>query len=169
MAGTASSTSTRKSLISSITSRTSGTLPPHPYRRIPPPPTKGNEKQSSSSSKKNAPASGHSNDSSRWPTTTPKNSKRSSRTRPSTMTLTGENSTGDQCRNGNNRRRRRTNDSPSAPPSAFHSNCHTAYNPRTDKSNYDDNETPDIVDITEKKSITISIKYSSWYTNLKRS
>ena len=35
----------------------------------------------------------------------------------------------------------------SVTPSASHSNRHTAYNPCADKSDYDDNETPDIADL----------------------
>ena len=132
---------------SSTTSCTSGTLPPHPYCRTPPPPTKGNEKQSSSFSRKSAPASGHSNNSSRLPMTMPLNSKRSLRIRPSTQTSIGENSPGDRCRNGSNHRRHRMNDLPSATPSASHSNRRPSYNPCADESDYDNNETPDIVDL----------------------
>ena len=142
---TASSASTRKSLISSITNCTSSMLPPHPYHCTPPPPTKGNEKQLSNFSRKSAPASGCSNDFSMPLTTMPWSSKRSSRTRLLTQTSTGENLPGDQCRNGNNHRRCR-NDA-SATPSAFRSNRPTRYNPRADESNYDDNETPDIADL----------------------
>ena len=143
---TASLPSTRKSPISSITNRTSGMLPPHPYRRIPPPPTNENEKQSSSFSKKNAPRSRRSDVSSRWQKTTPPSSTPSSRTHPSTQTSIGESSTGDRRRNGNNRRRHKTNDA-SATPSASRSNRPTGYNPQADKSDYDNNETPDIADL----------------------
>ena len=59
----------------------------------------------------------------------------------------GEKSIGDQRHNGSNcRHHHKTNDA-SATLSASHSNHHTAYNPRTNESNYDDNETPDIVDL----------------------
>ena len=60
----------------------------------------------------------------------------------------GEKSTGDQHRNGNNCRHHhhKMNDA-STTPSASCSNRHTAYNPRTDESNYNDNETPDIMDL----------------------
>ena len=143
---TASSASTRKSPISSTTNRTSGTLPPHPYRRTPPPPTRGSEKRLSSFSRKNAPASGRSNDSSTPPMITPQNSKRSSRTRLSTPTSTGERSPGDHCRNGNSRRRRHRNDASVTQP-ASRSNRPIGYNPRADESDYDDNETPDIADL----------------------
>ena len=138
--------STRKSPISSIINRTSGTLPPHPYRRTPPPPTRGNKKQSSSFSRKSAPASGRSNDSSTLPMITPQNSKHSSRTRLSTQTSTGENSPGAQCCNGNNRCHHHRNDA-SDTPSASCSNRPIGYNPCADKSDYDDNKTPDITDL----------------------
>ena len=146
MAMTALSASTRKSPISSITNRMSSTLPPHPYRCTPPLPTKGNEKQLSSFSRKNAPTSGRSNASSRWWTTTPLHSAPSSRTRPLTQTSTGENSPGAQRPNGNNRRRHHRNDALVTQP-VSHSNCPIGYNPRANESNYDDNETPDIVDL----------------------
>ena len=142
---TTSLPSTRKSLISSITNRTSGTLPPHPYRQTPLPPTKGNNKQSSSSSRKSTPASRRSNISSTWWMTMPPNYTASSRTHLSTQTSTGESSTGAQCRNGKNHCHRR-NDT-SATPSASRSNCPTGYNPRADESDYDDNKTPDIADL----------------------
>ena len=144
---TTSLPSTRKSPISSITNRTSSTLPPHPYHQTPLPPTKGNNKQSSSSSRKSAPASRRSNISSTWWMTMPLSSTPSSRTHLSVMMSTGEKSTGDQCRSGNNRHHHhRTNDT-SATPSASHSNCRTAYNPHADESDYDNNETPDIADL----------------------
>ena len=60
-------------------------------------------------------------------------------------TSTGANSTGDPHRNGNSRHRK-MNDA-LATPSASHSNRHTGYNPWADKSDYDNNETPDIVDL----------------------
>ena len=142
---TALSTSTRKSPISSTISRTSGMLPLHPYHCTPPPPTKGNEKQSLSFSRKSVPTPRHSDSSSRWPTTTLLSSTHSSRTHQSTVTSTGENSTGGQCCNGNNCRRRR--DPPLATQSVSHSSHPTAYNPHTNESDYDDNKTPDIVDL----------------------
>ena len=143
---TASSPSTRKSPISSTTNRMSGLPRLSPYHRTPLPPTNGNEKQLSSFSKKSVPASGRSNASSRWRTTTPPRSTPSTRIHPSTQTSTGESSTGAQRHNGNSRCRHRTNDASVNQP-ASHSNCPIGYNPRADKSDYDDNETPDIVDL----------------------
>ena len=99
------SPSTRKSPISSITNRTSSMLPPHPYCRTPLPPTNGSGKQSSSSSRRNMPKSRHSSVSLTWWTTMLPNSTPSSRTRLSAPMSTGEKSTGDPRRNGNNRRR----------------------------------------------------------------
>ena len=87
---TASLPSTRKSLISSTTSRTSGTWPPHPYRRTPPLPTNGSSKQSSSSSRKSAPKSRCSNVSLTWQTTMLPNSTPSLRTCPSATMSIGE-------------------------------------------------------------------------------
>ena len=60
---------------------------------------------------------------------------------------TGEKSTGDQRRNGNNNHHHHKTNDALATPSASHSNCHTAYNPRADESDYDNNETPDITDL----------------------
>ena len=136
---TTSSTSTGKSSISSITSCTSGTLPLHPYCCTPPPPTKGNEKQTLSFSRKSVPASRHSNSSSRWQMTTLLSSTYSSRTHQSTTTSTGENSTGGQCHNGNNHHCK-MNDA-LAIQSVSHSNRCTTYNPCTDESDYNNNET----------------------------
>ena len=51
----------------------------------------------------------------------------------------------DQCPNGNNCHKK--NDSPSATWSVSHSNRSPSYNPCADESDYDDNETPDIVDL----------------------
>ena len=144
---TTSSISTRKSPISSTISCTSGILPPHPYRCTPPLPTKGSEKQSLSFSKKSAPTSGHSNDSSKWPTTMPPNSKCSLRTHQLITTSTGERSPGDWCRSGNNCCCCHKMNDALATPSASHSNRCTGYNPWTDESNYDDNKTPDITDL----------------------
>ena len=146
---TASSPSTRKSPISSTTNHTSSTLPLHPYCQTPPPPTKGSGKQSSSSSRRNVHESRRSSISSTWQTTTLLNSTPSSRTHPSMPTSTGENLTGDPRCNGNYRRHKmshRPNDA-SATLSASHSNRHTGYNPRANKSNYNNNETPDITDL----------------------
>ena len=137
---TASSTSTRKSPISSTINRMSGMLPPHPYCCTPPPPTKENGKRLSSSSRKSAPASGCSNDSLMPPMTMLQNSKRSSRTRLSTQISTGANLPGDQCCNGNSCCRR-PNDA-SATPSASRSNRPIGCNPRADESDYDNNKTP---------------------------
>ena len=72
---TASLPSTRKSPISSIISRMSGTLPPHPYHQTPLPPTNGNNKQLSSSSRKSMPKSRCSSISSTWRTTTDNTAK----------------------------------------------------------------------------------------------
>ena len=151
MAATTLLPSTRKSPISYTTNCMSSTPQPSPYRCTPPPPTARNEKRLSSFSKKNMPGSGCSNGSSKWPTTMQPSCTASLRTRPSTQTSTGENSPGDQCRNGNNRRRHhkmshRPNDA-SATPSASHSNRCTGYNPQANESDYNDNETPDIVDL----------------------
>ena len=98
-------------------------------------------------SRKSAPTSRHSNSSLRWLTTMPPSSTHSSRTHQSTTMSTGEKSTGDQCLNGNNHHHHKTNDLPSATPSVSHSNCCTAYNPHAEESDYNDNETPDIVDL----------------------
>ena len=68
------------------------------------------------------PASRCSNDSLRWPTTMLPSSTRFSRTRQSTTMSTGEKSTGDQRRNGNNHCCHKMNDI-SANPSASCSNC----------------------------------------------
>ena len=142
------SPSTRKSL---ITNRMSGTWPPHPYRQTPLLPTRGNDKQLSSSSRKSTPTSRRSSNSSTWRTTMPLSSTPSSRTCLSAPMSTGEKSTGDPHCNGNSRCRHhktshRPNDA-SAIPSASHSNHHIRYNPRANKSNYNDNKTPDIVDL----------------------
>ena len=40
----------------------------------------------------------------------------------------------------------------SATPSASHSNRHTTYNPCANESNYDNNETPDIVDLYSEEA-----------------
>ena len=57
-----------------------------------------------------------------------------------------ERSPGGRCRNGNNRRHRHRNDT-SVTLSASRSNCPIGYNPHTNESDYDDNETPDIADL----------------------
>jgi hypothetical protein len=142
----ASSTSTRRSRISSTTSRTSASLPP----------TNKNGRRSSSSSKRNVPASGPSGPSSTWPRTTMWSSKGSTKTHQSPPTQIGESSHGDPCCNGKNHRQWTTrqtthhqhdhqlaNGSSSAP----HSKRHHSYNPRAEESDYDDNETPKIGDI----------------------
>ena len=96
-------------------------------------------------SRYSVPTPRHSDSSSRWPTTTLLSSTHSLRTHQSTVTSTGENSTGGQCCNGNNCRRSR--DPPLATRSVSHSSRPTAYNPHTNESDYDDNKTPDIVDL----------------------
>ena len=145
------SPSTRKSPISSIISRMSGTLPPHPYRQTPPLPTKGNEQRSSSSSRKSVPASRRSNGSSTWQMTMPPSSTPSLRTHPLALTSTGEKLPGDPCCNRNSRcRHHKTSHRPSdtsTTQSASHSNHCTGYNLQADESDYDDNETPDIADL----------------------
>jgi hypothetical protein len=152
----ASSASTRRSRTSSTTSHTSA-LPPHrPFRLAPAPPTNKNGRQSSSSSKRNAPVSGPSRPSLTWPRTTMWSSRGSTKTHQSLPTQTGEHSHGDPCRNGKNRRQWTTqqttrhqhdhqlaNGSSSAP----HSKRRPSYNPRTEESDYDNNETPEIGDI----------------------
>jgi hypothetical protein len=152
----ASSTSTRRSRISSTTSRTSASLPHRPFRPAPTPPTNKNRRRSSSSSKRNAPASRPSGPSSTWPRTTMWSSKGSTKTHRSPPTQTGEHLHGDPCHNGKTRHQRTTqqtnchqhdhqlaNGSSSAP----HSKRRHSYNPCTEESDYDNNETPEIGDI----------------------
>ena len=129
MAATTLLPSTRKSPISYTTNRTSSTPQPSPYRCTPPPPTAGNEKRLLSFSKKNMPGSGCSNGSSKWPMTMQPSCTASLRTHPSTQTSTGENSPGDQCRNGNNRHCHHKMNDASATPSASRSNRPIGYNP----------------------------------------
>ena len=62
------------------------------------------------------------------------------------LTSTGEKLPGDPHRNGNNRHCHKMNDA-SATLSASHSNHRIGYNLRANESDYDDNETPDIVDL----------------------
>ena len=89
---TASVASTRKSATSSTTNRTSGSLPPHPYRPVPDRHMNKKGKRSSSSFEKNGPESGPSKPSSTRSTLTTKNSSTSTRIRLSHKTRTGEHS-----------------------------------------------------------------------------
>jgi hypothetical protein len=98
--GTASSASTRKSRISYITSRTSTSLPPHPYRPVPAQWLSKKGKQSSSSSVRNDDRSGSSRASSTWLTPMTKNSSSGMKTHWSHETKTGEPSHGDPSHNG---------------------------------------------------------------------
>jgi hypothetical protein len=146
------SASTRRSQISSTISRTS-TSPPHrTFHPAPAPPTNKNGRQSSSSSRRNTPAFGPSGPSSTWPRTTTSSSKGSTKTHRSPLTQTGERSHGDPCRNGKNCHQQMTHHQhdhqlASGSSSAPHSKHRHTYNPRTEESNYDDNETPEIGDI----------------------
>jgi hypothetical protein len=140
--GTASSASMRKSRISSTTSRTSASPPPHPYHPVPARQSNKKGKQFSSSFARNDDRSGSSRASSTWSTPTTKNSSTSMKTHRSHKTRIGEPSHGDPSRNGNNRHRPKSNHHSRAGSSAPHH-----YNPRTDKTNYDDYETPEIGDI----------------------
>jgi hypothetical protein len=148
----ASSASTRRSRISSTTSRTSASTLHHTSRPAPAPPTSKKGRQSSSSSKRNAPAFGPSGPSSTWPKTTTSSSKGSTKTHWSPPTQTGECSHGDPCRNGKNHcqqmnRHQHNHQLASGSSSAPHSKRRHSYNPRTEESDYDDNETPEIGDI----------------------
>jgi hypothetical protein len=104
----ASSASTRRSWISSTTSRTSASPPHHTFRPAPAPPTNKKGRRSSSSSKRNAPTFGPSGPSSTWPRTTTSSSKGSTKTHWSPPMQTGERSHGDPCRNGKNHRQQMT-------------------------------------------------------------
>jgi hypothetical protein len=145
--GTTSSASTRKSRISYTTSRTSASLPPHPYRPVPAQRSSKKGKQSSSSSVRNDDRSGSSRASSTWSTPTTKNSSSGMKTHRSHETKTGEPSHGDPSRNGNNRRRLKSNHHSRTGSSAPHNNHPHHYNPRADETDYDDYETPEIGDI----------------------
>jgi hypothetical protein len=148
----ASSASTRRSQISSTTSRTSA-LPPHrTFHPAPTPPTNKKERRSSSSSRRNAPAFGPSGPSSTWPRTTTSSSKGSTKTHRSLLTQTGERLHGEPCRNGKNRHQQMTHHQhshqlASGSSSAPHSKHRHSYNPRAEESDYDDNETPEIGNI----------------------
>jgi hypothetical protein len=146
------STSTRRSRISSTTSRTSASLPHHTSRPAPAPPTNKKGRRSSSSSKRNAPAFGPSGPSSTWLRTTTSSSKGSTKTHQSPLTQTGEHSHGDLCHNGKNHRQQMTRHQhshqlASGSLSAPHSKRRHSYNPRAEESDYNDNETPKIGDI----------------------
>jgi hypothetical protein len=145
----ASSESTRRSRISSTTSRTSASPPHRTFRPAPAPPNNKKGRRSSSSSKRNVPSS-------TWPRTTMWSSRGSTKTRPSPPTQTGGHLHGDPCRNGKNHRLQTTqstmhhqhdNQLASGSSSAPHSKRRHSYNPRTEESDYDDNETPEIGDI----------------------
>jgi hypothetical protein len=140
--GTASSASMRKSRISSTISRTSASPPPHPYHPVPAWQSNKKGKQFSSSSARNDDRSGSSRASSTWSTPMTKNSSTSMKTHQSHETRIGEPSHGDPSRNGNNRRCPKNNHHPRAG-----SSVPRHYNPRTDETDYDDYETPEIGDI----------------------
>jgi hypothetical protein len=152
----ASSASTRRSQISSTTSRTSASPPHRTFRPAPAPPTNKKGRRSSSSSRRNVPAFGPSGPSLTWPRTTTSSSKGSMKTHRSPPMQTGERSHGDPCRNGKNRRQRTTQPTThhqhdhqlaSGLSSAPHSKRRHSYNPRTEESDYNNNETPEIGDI----------------------
>ena len=77
----------------------------------------------------------------------PLSSTPSSRTHLLASTSTEEKLPGDPRRNGNNRCCHHKMNDALATPSASHSNRCTGYNPQANKSNYDNNETPDIADL----------------------
>jgi hypothetical protein len=144
---TAFSASTRKSRISSTTSRTSTSLPPHPYCLVPARWSSKKGKQSSSSSTRNNDRSGSSRASSTWSTPTTKNSSTGMKTHRSHETRIGEPSHGDPSRNGNNRRHPKSNHHLGTGLCAPHNNHTHHYNPHADKTDYNDYETPEIGDI----------------------
>jgi hypothetical protein len=152
----ASSESTRRSWISSTTSRTSTSPLHHTFRPAPALPTNKKGRQSSGSSRRNAPTFEPSAPSSTWPRTTMWSSKGSTKTRPSLLTQTGGHSHGDPCRNGKNHHQQMTqstthhqhdNQLANGSSSAPHSKRRHSYNPRAEESDYDDNETPEMGDI----------------------
>jgi hypothetical protein len=153
---TASSASTRRSRISSTTSRTSASLPHRTFCPAPALPTNKKGRRSSSSSRRNVPTFGPSAPSLTWPRTTTWSSNRSTKTCPSPPTQTGGHSHGDPCRNGKNHRQQTTpsmtyhqhdNQLASGSSSAPHSKRRHSYNPRAEESDYDNNKTPEIGDI----------------------
>jgi hypothetical protein len=144
---TASSTSTRKSRISSTTSRTSASPPPHPYHLVPAWRSSKKGKQSLSSSARNDDRSGSSRASSTWSMPTTKNSCTGMKTHQSHEMRIGEPSHGDPSCNGNNHRRPKSNHHLRAGSSMLHNNHTHHYNPRADKTDYDDYKTPEIGDI----------------------
>jgi hypothetical protein len=146
------SASTRRSQISSTTSRTSASPPHRTFRLAPAPPTNKKGRRSSSSSRRNAPAFGPSGPSSTWPRTTTLSSKGSTKTHRSPPMQTGECSHGDPRCNGKNCRQQMTRHQhdhqlASGSSSAPHSKRRHSYNPRAEESDYNDNETPEIGDI----------------------
>jgi hypothetical protein len=148
----ASSASTRRSQISSTTSRTSASPPHRTFRLAPAPPTSKNGRRSSSSSRRNAPASGLSGPSSTWLRTMTSSSRGSTKTHRSPPTQTGGRSHGDPCHNGKNRcqqmtRHQHSHQLASGSSSAPHSKRCPSYNPRAEESDYNDNKTPEIGDI----------------------
>jgi hypothetical protein len=142
----ASSASTRRSRISSTTSRMSTSPLHHTFCQAPTPPTNKKGRRSSSSSKRNALAFGPSGPSSTWPRTMTSSSKGSTKTHRSPPMQTGERLHGDPCRNGKNRHQH-SHQPASGSSSAPHSKRRHSYNPRTEESDYDNNETPKIGDI----------------------
>jgi hypothetical protein len=148
----ASSASTRRSQISSTTSRTSASPPHRTFRPAPAPPTNKKGRQSSSSSRRNAPAFRPSRPSSTWLRTMMSSSKGSTKTHRSLPMQSGGHLHGDPCRNGKNRRQQMTRHQhdhqlASGSSSAPHSKRHHSYNPRAEESDYNDNKTPEIGNI----------------------
>jgi hypothetical protein len=154
MGVTTSFASTRRSQISSTTSRTSASPPPHrAFHPAPAPPTNKKGRRSLSSSRRNTPTFGPSLT---WPRTTTSSSKGSTKTCPSLPMQTGGHLHGDPCRNGKNRHQQTTqpmthhqhdNQLASGSSSAPHSKHRHSYNPHAEESDYNDNETPEIGDI----------------------
>jgi hypothetical protein len=142
----ASSTSTRRSRISSTISHTSASPPHRTFRPAPALPTNKKGRRSSSSSKRNAPTFGPSGPSLTWPRTTTSSSKGSTKTHQSPLMQTGERSHGDPCHNGKNCHQH-SHQLASGSSSAPHSKHHHSYNPCAEESDYDDNKTPEIGDI----------------------
>jgi hypothetical protein len=145
---TASSASTRKSRISSITNRMSALPPPHPYCPVPAQRSNRKGRQSSSSSVRNDNRSGSSRASLTQSIPTTKNSSTGMKTHRSHKMRTGEPSHGDLSRNGNSRRCPKSDHCSRTGLSAMPHNNHTRhYNPCADETNYDDYNSPEIGDI----------------------
>jgi hypothetical protein len=142
---TASSASTRKSWISSITNRMSASPPPHPYHPVPAQWSNRKGRQSSSSSARNDDKSSSLRASSTQSTPTTKNSSTSMKTHQSHKTRTGEPLHGDLSRNGNSCRHPKNDHRSRTGLSTTPHNNH--YNPHTDETDYDDYDTPKIGNI----------------------